>query len=500
MIERRGFPWLARAIVTLVSMGSLACGSEEGPTPKRLSRDQLMDPQTCEHCHPLHYQEWSGSMHAYAAEDPVFIAMNARGQRETGGALGSFCVGCHAPLAVREGLTSDGLNLAEVPKHLQGVTCYFCHNVESVDGSHNAELTLAGDRTMRGPLKDPSESRAHGSKYSPHFDRRSADGAALCGTCHDIVVPSPPAPAEVHLERTFAEWKESIFSHEGSFTSCSSCHMTQVPNSVVADAPGVGVRPFRSRHDFPGVDLALTSFPRAAEQRDLVQQALDVTLRAELCVAELPGSFVVQLLLDNVGAGHRFPSGAAHDRRAWVELRAFAGSDALLESGVVADGEAAAKLADPNLLLFRDGAFDADGKEVHQFWEVASTNNDCTDAIPGCTIPGPVTLDKTDPQYFATHSVARYPRQGAATGTPDRVTLRVRMRPIGLEVLDALVASGDLDASIRDAMPTHDLLPNRGNESVTLEWTPAAAQDPIYGFQQSLEGLGVARCVGNAPR
>ena len=31
----------------------------------------------------------------------VFLAMNERGQRETGGQLGPFCVNCHAPLAVR---------------------------------------------------------------------------------------------------------------------------------------------------------------------------------------------------------------------------------------------------------------------------------------------------------------------------------------------------------------------------------------------------------------
>ena len=51
-------------------------------------------------------------MHAYAAEDPVFLAMNQRLQRETGGALGDFCVRCHAPMAVREGATRDGLDLA----------------------------------------------------------------------------------------------------------------------------------------------------------------------------------------------------------------------------------------------------------------------------------------------------------------------------------------------------------------------------------------------------
>src|SRR3954465_428275 len=64
--------------------------------PARLSLEKLMDPETCKGCHPKHYEEWSGSMHAYAAVDPVFNAMNKRGQRETSGQLGKFCVQCHA--------------------------------------------------------------------------------------------------------------------------------------------------------------------------------------------------------------------------------------------------------------------------------------------------------------------------------------------------------------------------------------------------------------------
>lgn len=55
-------------------------------------------------------------MHAYAAEDPVFVAMNQRMQRETNGAAGTLCVQCHAPMAVRLGKTKDGLNLAELPR------------------------------------------------------------------------------------------------------------------------------------------------------------------------------------------------------------------------------------------------------------------------------------------------------------------------------------------------------------------------------------------------
>ena len=34
-------------------------------------------------------------MHAHASDDPVFVALEQLGQRETDGALGTFCVGCH---------------------------------------------------------------------------------------------------------------------------------------------------------------------------------------------------------------------------------------------------------------------------------------------------------------------------------------------------------------------------------------------------------------------
>ena len=73
----------------------------------RMSLEQLQDPATCKTCHPKQYADWEGSMHAYASKDPVFVAMNQRGQRETDGGLGKFCVQCHAPMAVHNALTTD---------------------------------------------------------------------------------------------------------------------------------------------------------------------------------------------------------------------------------------------------------------------------------------------------------------------------------------------------------------------------------------------------------
>jgi hypothetical protein len=57
---------------------------EEQPKPQvSLSQEDLLDPVKCKTCHETHYNEWSASMHAYASTDPVFLAMNRRGQRET---------------------------------------------------------------------------------------------------------------------------------------------------------------------------------------------------------------------------------------------------------------------------------------------------------------------------------------------------------------------------------------------------------------------------------
>src|SRR4051812_33503500 len=130
-------------------------------TRRYFEREQLLDPETCRACHADHYQEWAGSMHAYASQDPVFLAMNRRGQEETQGALAGFCVNCPAPLALREGATSDGLNLEQLPKHLQGINCYFCHNTDAVLGSHDNPLHLSGDATLRGGITDPRPNAAH---------------------------------------------------------------------------------------------------------------------------------------------------------------------------------------------------------------------------------------------------------------------------------------------------------------------------------------------------
>lgn len=426
---------LARGAAIAAILALVACVSEPS-----LDRGALEDPASCEGCHPDHVREWAGSMHAYASDDPVFLALNQLLQDQTDGAFADFCVGCHAPMAVRTGATVDGTNLEEVPRHLRGVTCYFCHSVASVEGDHNNALALADDGVMRGPFEG-ARTGAHDSAYSPLLDGRRLESASMCGACHDVVTP-----AGVHLERTFAEWKGSVFAQPGpQALSCNRCHMPgrDGPGAAVAGAPQRRLH----EHGWPGIDVALTPWPGVDAQLAGIERDLEGAVHLRLCVGPGAGATEVTVTLDNVFAGHAFPSGVTHARRAWVEVRAFAGDRVVFESGVVEPGQAVHGRDDPYLWSLSSRLFDARGDEVELSWQAASVESEL--------LPPSVTNDPTDPRFF--HAVTRsYP---VAT-VPDRVTARLRVRPVGLEIIDLLIDDGRLAPAVRDRIPTLELEPS----------------------------------------
>ncbi len=463
-----------------------ACSDDRaGPAPVYLSRDELMDPVTCAQCHQKHYDEWASSMHAYAADDPIFVAMNRRGQREA--AIGDFCVNCHAPMAVRTGATEDGLNLDSLPGKLKGVTCYFCHSVNGVEGTHDNPLTLADDGMMRGQFADAVPSSAHGSLYSPLHDRDQLESAKLCGTCHDIV-----NDRGAHIERTYAEWQASVFSEPVIGTTCGQCHMDQSTNlEPAAQAPGVFSRRLHS-HRFPAVDLPLIPAPGAEALAEGVQAFLDTSLQSALCVRGTAGAAQIQVVLDNVAAGHRWPSGSAQDRRAWVEVTAYAAGAVIYQSGAVPPGTSVTDLSDPDLWLIRDCLFDEQGAEVHMFWEAAEYESNL--------LPAQVTFDQSDPRYYQSHVFQSYPRSAVLPVYPDRVTLRVHLQPIGLDVFDQLVQTGDLadtsEYSVADLRAK--LTPLRVGDE--LEWTRDSATETYFEAGLPVTCVSTTNLSGSADK
>ena len=123
----------------------------------------------------------------------------------------------------------------------------------------------------------------------------------------------------------------------------------------------------------------------------------------------------------------------------------------IYESGVIADDEIEEKPEgdpnyDRNLWLFRDRIYGDDGTGVHMFWDAASYQN--------YTLPPAVTATR--------HTLmTRYDIPPAQVA---RVTARLRIRPMGLDVLQDLIDSGHLDPAIAEQMPTFTLY------GAVLEW------------------------------
>jgi hypothetical protein len=139
------------------------------------------------------------------------------------------------------------------------------------------------------------------------------------------------------------------------------------------------------------------------------------------------------------------------------------GDQVVFQTGAVPAGVAAAEhlATDRDMWLLRDRIFDAQGEAVHMFWEAASFESDL--------LPGAVTADPTDPAFFHYKE-----RSWTILGSsPDRVTSRLRMRPMGLEIIDQLIAVGELEAEVRDAFQEFDIAPG------AVEWTgPVGTCEP----------------------
>ena len=250
----------------------------------------------------------------------------------------------------------------------------------------------------------------------------------MCGSCHDI-----QNMQGAHVERTFREWQSTLFAVTPGGAGCAQCHMAG------RDGPASQVTTRVRRlhdHSFPAVDLPATPFPADAPQneaqRTAAQALLDTVVQSTLCWNPLTSRF--ELTLDNVASGHAFPSGATPDRRAWVEVAAYAGGQTVYTSGdataLPLEGS-----PDPDLWLMRDCLYDAAGKEVKMFWEPTST--------VGTPSRGRTVQNITDPCSFRVGHVKKvYPDPVASSPLaqmPERATVKIHLQAIGDDVLQDLV-------------------------------------------------------------
>ncbi len=300
----------------------------------------------CANCHFEKFQDWSTSSHALAGTD-VWVRDVHSGDGTPGGSAGyvfldthdpgetGFCATCHTPIedALLGGPNGLQLNQASTPAGLDGVTCLACHQIDSVNDNFGA-LHHRGNATYRwpaetsfptwmqvwGPLDDVDYGLMRTS-HSPLF----AD-SRLCASCHQYNNPINGGPGQ----NTYNEWLASSYATPGpGFRTCQSCHMPQASGpGTICEVANV-IRPAQQRH-------AHTFLGAGAPE---LAGAID--LRA--AGSELPGAVRVIAEVENLGAGHSWPTG--------VSIR-----NAILHVTATLNGVPLARLSGPTIPYWADDA------------------------------------------------------------------------------------------------------------------------------------------------
>ncbi len=296
-------------------------------------------PQTCGECHQQQYQEWNGSVHSLAFQDPVYQGELNKATKAVGHDITRQCEGCHSPAGVVTGeIKGPGLTGLS-PMALSGVSCDICHSVSGVTHwqtpSHepeNGSLILTtgvqGRPVKRGPLKPSPDCGGGFHDCEQTAFHLKAD---LCASCHQVYHFDSHFP----LEATYNEWKHGPYAQLDIL--CQDCHMVDI--KTFREAADTFKKPARGeyRHYFSGVNYLLTYLSAGAARKAGDQQLAkrlmtqyDMEVERLKSAAELDvepvyrsgGLAEVRVRVKNVRAGHNLPTSLTNVRQMWLEVTA----------------------------------------------------------------------------------------------------------------------------------------------------------------------------------
>ncbi len=331
-------------------------------------------------------RDWSATMMAHAARDPVFqakVASEIKRHPELEEVISEKCLRCHAPMAGVDAdydgnrltlLDDEGILDPDNPYHsqaMEGVGCTACHQIE--DNELGELSSFSGGFDI--PTIDEKWQRvSYGQYESPVTDtmqRQSGftaqhaahmDDSAMCATCHNLntpvvnsdgVVISTTTGHEFPEQAVYTEWQNSDYADNGANPqSCQDCHMPS------ADGVRIATRPRRlapvddfKRHLFAGAntvvldmldknrdELGVTT-SGIADAVDTARGFLKTSAELRLVSAERSdGTLDVELEVINL-SGHKLPTGYP-SRRVWIDFQVVdANRQQLFRSGEMhADG------------------------------------------------------------------------------------------------------------------------------------------------------------------
>jgi len=362
------------------------------------SQVEFTEPETCGGCHPQQYEEWTGSVHAMAFQDPVYQGELRYAVEAVGHDISRQCEGCHTAAAMVSGeIKGPGLKGLS-PLAMAGVSCDICHSVSGVTHwqtpSHEPEngsmiLTPGVDTTdgpqliKRGPF--PVEDGCGGGFHecSESTIHLRAD---LCASCHQVYHYDKHYP----LEATYLEWKHGPYAQNEIL--CQDCHM--VETETFLRSADTFTKPERSEyhHYFNGANYLLYYLAKAAaEKAGDAELAANLTQKYEMSVARLKAAAdleiepiyqgnvlnEVKVRVKNIRAGHNLPTSLTNIRQMWLEVTVKdEDGKVLLTSGTLdADGHLT-----KNTRIFNSDGADDNFHFVVNPWEITSFSRH--DTIP----------------------------------------------------------------------------------------------------------------------
>ncbi len=409
------------------SRGAGPLVAAEGTQPGELSTaapPAIVDSE-CKSCHSggvddngvefRPYGTWAGTMMANAMRDPLFLAALTVAEQDAPG-VGTSCIRCHSPKAFVKG-NATGIGAALDADDMEGVDCEGCHR--SIDASvaqpaleHDGQ-TVAGLAAFddNAPyignarlIWDPRDVR-HGPYQDADSPAHAASGTAFssssefCGQCHEVASPAKTLLDQAGvdtglafpLDTTYTEWKYSDYAAPGSARSCIDCHMPRAqgmgltlstfPNAMPRDNPRMHL--LAGGNEW-GIDAVAFAYPELALAREAAFAAAKAATREVLS-----NSVELQLSADPVfvGAtrlpvrvrvtnltGHKFPTGYADGRRAFLQLELLDAQGKSLGLLGKYDDATQSLVADPNLRVWESvqALHLADGG--HQEWHIAKND------------------------------------------------------------------------------------------------------------------------------
>jgi tetratricopeptide (TPR) repeat protein len=300
---------------------------------------ELADVESCADCHPDVAAQWSSSAHAFASfSNPVYRVSIEQYRAVLGAEASRFCGGCHDPALLVDGALDVPVEPRD-PRAHAGVSCRVCHGITEVRPDGNGSYTLR-DTPIPLPREDDADS------LTRHRDAvsRKRIGAELCVPCHRSFLGAETGhPHHLTGMDDITDWQGSAYTGSGvgrvddpvPRQDCIGCHMQRTPAPLGDAAAKNGTV---ASHVFLGGHTWLAAMRRDEQRLERTRAflqgvaSIDVVMiagpGAELdgTGARLPGtetlapSMAIDVVVRNLGVGHRLPGGVRDAQDTWIEL------------------------------------------------------------------------------------------------------------------------------------------------------------------------------------